>query len=267
MFPRHPLGRQLLLDAPDHVVDGEHRLRPPAVLAIDRLGVGGGERRDLCEPRRRIARLLVVGRRAWRGQAGELIGITRCRHVRPVRREGRDLQHEGLGRRHRTVDERHRLGREHIGQIVAGLVAVVVDRPVLVEVIVEPGIPVAADGPFAPARRRLVDRLIAVEVLAEEAGPIAGLLQSHSIGLRLVAVPVERGNAAVIAAVGEHPVVVRILTGQERRSRWAAQRINDVEPRHRRAGPLHGEHVRHEPHEVPRQVIDQHEDDVRAAGG
>ena len=183
-----------------------------------------------------------------------------------MRRECRDLHHERLLLPHRSVDEVDALAIEDIGQIILRLVAVPHDVPILVERVVVFGVTVSGDVPLAPSGLYRVLRLVSVQILAHHRGPIARGLQRRREGGVLVALRVERLVAAVVTLVGEDPGVVRVLPGEHRRPRRAAQRVRHVVVRERHSPLPHLLDVRHVGEQVHRQVVGQHEHDVRPAG-
>ena len=133
------------------------------------------------------------------------------------------------------VDERACLGGQHVDQVVLRLVAVMPHRAVLVKVVVELEVAVPGYVPLVPAGRDRIARHVAVQVLAHHRGAVAGRVQRHRPRFPLVAVGVEGGVPAVGAGVGEDPVVVRVLAGEDGRTRRAAQRVDHVVLRHRGA--------------------------------
>ena len=145
--------------------------------------------------------------------------------------------------------------------------AVVLLLAVLVEVVVELAVGVPGRVPLVPAGRLRVGGQVLVQVLAHQRGAVAGVVQRQREGLLLVAVLVEGEVPAVGAGVGEDPVVVRVLTGEDGRAGRAAQRVHHVVPGHRRPGPLQGLQVRHVADQVPGQVVGEHEDEVRPRAG
>jgi hypothetical protein len=76
----------------------------------------------------------------------------------------------------------------------------------------------------------------------------------------------KRAEAAVCAHVLEHPGAVRVAAGEDRGPRRAAQRVRDHVAAEGRPLLLQGQDLRHVWDEVRRQVVRQHEDDVRALG-
>ena len=82
-------------------------------------------------------------------------------------------------------------------------------------------------------RARPGDVLVLVEVLADEPGVVAGLLEPHVERALGVAVGVEGGPAAerfdvaLVGRVGADAGLVRVLAGEEARPRHAAQRVDD----------------------------------------
>ena len=271
----HAFGPQFALDTADHVVDGKVGLDPLAVNAGDARLLRGRERLALAQPGRRGDRQGVVGGVLRVLQIRSGVRVPRRRDIRSVRSERGHLEHERLVRRGGRGDERRGPGREHVGQVVVRCVPVIAHFAVLVERVVELPVTVARHIPSVPARRDRVGGGVAVEVLAHQRGAVAGLLQRHRERLRLVAVGVVGLVPAVVTGVGEYPVVVGVLAGEDRRTRRAAQRIDDVVMRERQPGLLQRKHVRHVADQVPGQVVGEDEDEVRpwrvrrvgAAGG
>ena len=222
---------QRRLELRDQVVDRLDRLRPFAVRRVDLRSLRRRQERMVAQPGRLVRDVVLVeGRRARCLQPGEVGGVPRRRRVRPVRRERRDLEEERLALAGGVVDERGALAREHVGQIGARTRPVVDQLPVLVEVVVELGIAVAGDVPFVPAGWDVallaVDetlRLVAVQVLAHHRGLVAARLELGREGGVLLALRVEDRKAAVVAAVGEDPGVVRVAAREGGRSRRAAE--------------------------------------------
>jgi hypothetical protein len=92
---------------------------------------------------------------------------------------------------------------------------------------------------------------------------VAGLVQRQGERLLLVAVLVEGEVPAVVAGVGEDPVVMGVLAGEDGRAGRTAQRVHDVVAGQGRSGLLEGHQVRHLADQVPGQVVGEHEDEVR----
>ena len=210
---------------------------------------------------------------AGRHQAGEQIGVTRRRDVRRVRRKGRELEEERLAHGGRPVDEMRAAAGDHVGEIVPRSVAEVVDRPVDVELVAELAIAPPGDVPLRPsgghcrtgdggAARALQ---IAVDVLAHHRRAVPGALESDVERAVLVAVVVERLEAAEGACVGEDARVVRELPGEDRGARRAAQRVGDEVVVERHPVGLQRLHLRHVRQQVHRQIVGEHEDDVGMA--
>ena len=166
----------------------------------------------------------------------------------------------------RTVappDERGRLAAEQVGRVGVGRrrqhAAVDVQSQVRVARAQgrDPAVPA---GRHVPAERR---RLVRVEVLPEQPGRVAGVVQP---GRERVAV-VERGEPTVRRRHAVHAGRVRQPARQDRRARRAAERV-----RHDRSGEGHalvGEEpadVRHRPEGVGALVVGDDHDHAGAAG-
>jgi hypothetical protein len=151
-----------------------------------------------------------------------------------VRRQVAEPEEEGLPARSAPLDHPHGLLRGHVAG-VAGRVEwgvgvlreppIAVDRALVVEVVAVVAIRIGVDqgAPLGPAGRDLmrVDRPVAVQVLADQGGVIAGLPQPDRE--RVVRVqPVKPAQRRIVV---EHPVVGGVLAGEECRPRGAAQRI------------------------------------------
>src|SRR5439155_6248791 len=105
-------------------------------------------------------------------------------------------------RRGGAPDERESPPRDHVGQVVARVLAVLADVPVLVQVVVELGIRLTGHVPLAPERRdvrprlaELVGWVIAVQVLPENARLVPRCLERSCERLALLAPVVENGEA------------------------------------------------------------------------
>ena len=85
--------------------------------------------------------------------------------------------------------------------------------------------------------------------------------------LRRVPAVLEGGVSAGVPRVGEHAGVVRILAGEDRRSRGAAQRLGHEVVAEGDALLLHRLHVRHVRDQVPGEIVGEEEEDVRLGGG
>src|SRR3982751_1512603 len=97
-----------------------------------------------------------------------------------MRSEGRDLERERLAGRGGTLNEGNALLGHYVGEIVGWGAPVVDDVPVLVQVVIEPGVAVVSHVPFAPPGRDRPcrragsrSRRVAVEVLAHHSGHVA----------------------------------------------------------------------------------------------
>ena len=226
----------------------------------------------IAQPRRLVGHVLLVeGGIARGGEGGEAVCVARGRDRRRVRREGPHVQHERGPLRDRFVREADPLAREHVRQVVLRAEAVAHDAHRAREAVAEALVAVAGDCPVGPPRRHVrpaergadARRRVLVEVLAHQRRAVADALQVRRVGVLLQAVGVEREEAAVGAGVAEDPGVVRVLAGEDRRARRAAQRVRHEVVREARAAPLQAPHVRHVGQQVARQVVGQDEDDVR----
>jgi hypothetical protein len=185
-----------------------------------------------------------------------------------VRRRGRDPEEERLTARRALADETHGLPRDHVRLVVARSLAVVAQAAVLVEreaeVVVGAGVDAAV--PVVPADRDLarVALAVLVEVLADQGGVVARTLQPDRQRLALVA---EGVVAPVREVVPRHSVVVRVLPGEERGPRRAAERVVHVAVRERRArAPDQLAHLGHDAHVGRALVVGGHDNDVGPLG-
>ncbi len=287
------LRDKLLLDRADHPVDRLNRLGAHAELGVDLRDLRAAERFEAAQPGRLVRADRVEGRCARSARAGELAVVAPGRRVGRMGRERRQLEHERPSAGGRARDERHALSCDHVGQVVAWAIAVRAYVPVAVHVVAVLGIAVAGDVPLAPAgrdrcaalrgdgraravaRRRAQPqardgavRLVPVQVLAHQRRAVALALHRDGERFLLLAAFAKDAVAAFRGAVVEHARVVWIATGQDRRARGAAERVGHEVVAEAHAAALHPQHVRHVAHEVRREVVGQHEDDVRppAAG-
>ena len=241
------------------VVDREQRLahRHGELRAVV-VDVGLRHRRRRADRQGLVGDVGLVERRDGRGRhvlacrVAHVLGVRCLSLVRGVVAQVEE-QRIGVGR---GADELVTELRDHRGLVRVGVLVPEADALG------------AAAAPQVPARGhvgRLVRRVVAVEVLADESRVVAGVVEPRGDGLVLEAGVVEplepSGRAVVVDAVG-----VGELPAQDRGSRRAAQR-------HRREGlveqdavgdelALHGRH--------PRQLVRAHvvgddEHDVRAA--
>ena len=186
-----------------------------------------------------------------------------------MRRERRQLEEERLMCPGRRVDEVHAAPGDHVRQVGIRAVAEPMDRPVDVHRVVVLRVPPSGDVPLVPTRRHVGPRYrgaglqVAVEVLAHQGRAIARLLERDVEARLLVPVAVESLDPPVGAAVREDAGVVRELAGEDRRSRRAAQRVGDEVVVEGRAAQGERLHLGHEPHEIHRQIVGEHEHDVR----
>ncbi len=111
---------------------------------------------------------------------------------------------------------------------------------------------------------------VLVEVLAEEAGLVAAVVQAHREGAELVVVGGEGVVAAEqraveggLAGVGVDAGLVGVLAGQRHRARGAAERVDDVAVRVRRAAGHQLLGVGHGAEQVHARVVHEHQHDAR----
>ena len=216
----------------DRFVDRTKRLLgvPPQLRdAVDRF------RRELCHPRRLVGHVgLVDARTQERSHGGrpDMSGCGRRRSVNGVRGEHQEERFVAGCLAHRA----HTDAGEHIGRVGGRAVTVRRLRAIRVtKSVVEVGpIGLGERVPRRPSRRHVSGRraVVAVEVLADQDGTVARLLQPHGQGAVLEAGLVEDGPTArvrdVIAAtvrpyarrMGEQP-------GQQRSPRGATHRRRD----------------------------------------
>ena len=187
-----------------------------------------------------------AGPRGSRG-VDEQVLVARRRGRRAVRRQGRDVEEERLPGGGRILDHPDRLPGQDVVQIIVGLAAVGHDPAVLVERVVVARMGVAGAVPVAPSGRHAVGLgHVAIDVLTEQRGAVAGGLQPGRDGRVLETAPVQLLEPAVGQLVAQDLRVVGILPAQDRGPRRAAEGIADeevVEPRalvlHQRLGLRH----------------------------
>jgi len=199
-----------------------------------------------------------------------------------VRRLEGQVEEEGLARGHGVRDEGLRLLAQHVGRVVRRGVpvevlhvaagAVRLDDPVVVVGDVLHAVPLAPAGRYVGrlALVRVPERVVAVQILPDEARPVAGVLQPDGERRGVVEVV----GAAVVAAVLVDARAVRELAAQDARPARAAERRG-----HERLVELHalvGELRARARHDVgarqpvlavgrvPALVVAQDEEDVRA---
>ena len=198
------------------------------------------------------------------GSSAKRHGMTRGRRGRAVWVVGCHVEQQRLlGRR--APDHVGRLAGEHVGQMVVGPAAVVDQRAVLVEGVVEVR-EFAADAiPFVPAGQRFVfPGFITVHQLADQGRVVpAGLQPGRNGG---VAEPECRELlvAAGRQIVAFDPVVVRVLPAQDRCPRRAAERVADeIVVEHRALVLDQGLGLRHHPMRQQILVVGKNEHDAR----
>jgi hypothetical protein len=230
----------------DQLFHRQHAEDPRLLQVVELLHVGLRQEAGVLDPGRLVRDVgLVEGRALGATGPRGLAQVARRVVGRAVGSLGRHHQEEraiGLGRR--LADELHGLPREHVGVVVLGLAAVRDDPPVLVHlVVVVPGVLEGRelDLPIVPPRRDVLGRRVArvvVQVLAEQAGPVAGGVELHGHRVRL-GPPAKRGEPAVRPGVVEHAVVVGVAAAEDGRPRRRAQGGGRVGPGEARAGIGH----------------------------
>src|SRR5215831_8818111 len=129
------------------------------------------------------------------------------------------------------LDELARLPGQGVDEVVVGARSVTDELAVLVEPVVVLRVrvsPARRAVPLVPTRwdERRVDGLrVPVQVLPEQPGSVAGVVQPRGDRRLLVPVAVELLIAAVGTDVAEHAVLVDVLAAQRRRPRWATERV------------------------------------------
>ncbi len=191
--------------------------------------------------------LLVEGRGAGSILAGERILVALGGGGGVVWRRRSQVQEEGFGIGRGTPDEIRRLAGENVGEVVLGTVSVGNDLSVLVELVVvvfripfaciSPGARILLSSgayihpgvPLIPAGRD-VGRVIAgvaVQVLAEQSGPVALFLQANGDGGLLAPLVPELLEAPVWGLVARYAVVVGVEAGEDGRPLGTTQRVAD----------------------------------------
>ena len=264
-------------DLADALVDRSQRRQLPAVLLGDDLRAAGADLRELTEPLRLVRdigfREARVSRHGCRREGaavpergpGRAAVPAPAAAVRPqldVRGGVPDLEVERIRLGSRVLDELPADPRDDIRLVVARrgperrLHAVVVERVVVHQERVLRGGP-----PLVPSDRAGPVRAVAVHVLADVRGAVAGVVQpaGQRVGLVHAVEP-----APVLVVVGRHAVVVRVLARHQARPGGAAQR--DGHDGVAEGGPpLRDEllHRRQGGHLIRRLVVGQEEHDVR----
>ena len=175
------------------------------------------------------------------------------------------------------VDELDRLVSQHIGLVLARLVAVELElgrvggRGLLDQLVVEVegalgDLPVPLVPRGRDRQRRRQDPGVAVQVLADVEVVVARVLGPDRKRVRLLGP--ERVPSAERRDVASDQMVVHVLAGQQARPRRAAEGIGDVAaPERRPLRPDQRLHVRHRRELVRGLVVGEDEDDVVAGGG
>ena len=274
---------QRVHDPHDRLVHGQQRLEPLLVVLVDRGRARGVDRRQRLDEARLVGHVgLVEGgvrrqrlageavdvarRRRRRGQPGRVVGVARAA---AVGREEGEREEERRARVAHAPDHRQRALGVVVGRVVdrVAVEPVGVEQPVLVQrvAVEEVGRRVDRRVPLAPAGRHLggVADPVLVQELADVHGPVARPLEPDRQPVALV----EPAVAAVRRAVADHAVVVRVLPGEQRRARRAAERVRDEGAFE--GGALRGErapHAAHHAHRLERLVVGHHDHDVGPLG-
>src|SRR5215216_1154953 len=178
----------------------------------------GGLVRDVLLVEGRRAGRLLVGEGALMALGGGCGIVGRCRgHV----------SEEGLVFGRRAADEIGGVPREDVGEVVFFLATVGDDLPVLVQLVVVILETARLGVPLVPARRDVarVVRTVAVQVLADQGGPVAVLLQAGGDRVFLQPLIAELLKASYWALVASHVVVVGVEAGEDSSPGGAAYRV------------------------------------------
>ena len=281
------LAPELVEDLADALVDRQQRLPGTAALAQDVGDLARGERRSLGDRRGLVADVCLVERcgqvalelvleRAEMTRSrdgGTVAGAPGLAAAAAVRRRVAEREEERVRRLRALADEALCLRREDVGGVVLLRLAELDQAAVLVQGVAEvlrarrgqhtPVVP--ASGNVDRQRSVLIGLGVLVEELADVARAVAGGLEPERevvVAVKLV----EDAVAAVGRLVGEHLVIVRVLAGEKRRSRGAAEREVVVEALHGHALALHLlVHRLHDPHRRGLLVVGEQDDDVGPA--
>ncbi len=266
------LGLQRVDHLLDTIVDRQQRLELAAVTPLDGGDLTLVERRQATHSGRLVGDVGLVEVGGGRQRlGGEGVRVARRWLRRPVavggwvgvrvragdvRRRVGEPEKERTRLRRPAVEEVDRLPGQHVLLEVTRSMAVAGQDAVVVQgVVVDLLVVWRHHVPLRPARRlqRLVPVL--VQVLADHRRVVTGALQPYG----QVVARVERFEAVEAAGgpeVGPHPVVVRVLPGEEGGTRGAAERVVDetVGEGH----PLIADQrvdVLHHPHRLERLVV------------
>src|SRR5918997_404667 len=212
-------GRLELLDqSPYHLIHRQHRLQALAVVIVDLGDLFVGEPFGLLSPGGLVGDVLLVeGGRPGSLLLSEGSLVALCRSRGAVGGGGGHVGEEGLLHRRRPPHEVARFFGEDVGEEVLGLAAVGDYLAVLVEPVVVELLSVQLAVPLVPTRREVAWTLVAritVEVLAEEGGLVAAILQSDGDGVLLVSLGEELFEAPIGGRVSPHVVVVIVEAGE-----------------------------------------------------
>jgi hypothetical protein len=247
--------REGLKDRGQRLVNGEEGSELPEPKGVDSRPLGCAEPGYGPYPPRLIGDvLLVVARRPPGRKIGEGALVPLRGRRRRVRRVRREVEEE---RTRRGLEERDGFLREEIGG-VRGLLG---KREILaVNVEAVSVVPRLREGDPAVPTGRHVRARIAVQVLADERGGVARVVEPRRHG-RLVAKAAEASHEAAIRV---HAVRVRISARQDAGPARATERIRHEAVLKGDAASdqlaLHGRHVAER---VPALVVGDDEDDVR----
>jgi len=155
--------------------------------------------------------------------------VALCRDRGFVRSRRVYVGEEGSVLRRRLPHKVRRFVGEDVGEEVLFLAAVGDYLAVLVDPVVVELLSVEFAVPLVPARRDVsgITGRIAVEVLAEEGGPVADPLQAHTNRVFFVTLGEELLEASVRWLIAQYVVVVIVEAGQDSRARRAAYGVAD----------------------------------------
>src|SRR5215208_1277174 len=258
--PAHDFGHE--------VVEGLQRFGSlfGAIVYLRLLGIA--EPRQLPDPGGFVCDILLV--KGWQARGLEaVVGVlvARCWRSRTVRGPWSYVGEERISRLRGGADERFCLVRYPVRFIVCRARAVVDDSAIVVDLVVVVTAAARVREPPIPARRFALGVRVLIEILAEEACPVARRIQKRRYVVLLVPfVPVGL-QAAARTLVGPDPGVVGVLAPHDGGPGGTTERVGDEGVREAHAlVPQDGASLRHEPEVISAHVIGQDEDDIGFGG-